>query len=407
MANPYLSPANQTVVQNITSQVTSALNNAVGDAVNSVTDSIASALSTSGLPGGAAAVIASAGVNQLISGGASFFDSGSPDRISTNGLINRNLTSITTSNPETAIPYSQTTTTGGATYCYPPVPGPYYLKLDFAKYARPDPLSNTTLNSIGSVILPMPNGEGLKDATQADWQSKNLGKWGNIMDNLKRVTGGAQMQDWKQLMSNGADAALYGIDDAVSNMGGGAGELTQAMESANGLAPNPALSMIFGGVSFRTFQFSWTFVPRNDAESNTIRDMVKFIKAKQLPTFTGSGHNQGSSFFFDYPAIVKPSFGLGQEYMTDFKYCVITDVTAHFSPIGEAPSFYSSTKAPVAVALSISLTEMELRTATDYDPTAVGNGSAAATVAANVKSAINSVIPGSSQVLGTLSGFGG
>jgi hypothetical protein len=104
---------------------------------------------------------------------------------------------------------------------------------------------------------------------------------------------------------------------------------------------------------------------------------------------------------------VKPSFGLGQEYMTDFKYCVITDVTAHFSPIGEAPSFYSSTKAPVAVALSISLTEMELRTATDYDPTAVGNGSAAATVAANVKSAINSVIPGSSQVLGTLSGFGG
>jgi hypothetical protein len=93
-----------------------------------------------------------------------------------------------------------------------------------------------------------------------------------------------------------------------------------------------------------------------------------------LPSFSGS-----TSLLFNYPAVVKPSFylsgldpkGLG---ITAFKQCAIRDVTARFSPQGEAPSFYSTSAAPVFISLSISLQEIEYMMAEDYDPNAKSFG---------------------------------
>jgi len=370
--NPYVQSAQQTVVSNITSAATGAVNSLVNNVqgalggVGSIASGLADALSSGGISGGAAAGLMSSKLDTLISGSSSFFTAGSPERITTNALANRNLSASRGSNPETQIPGNQSKTTGGPRLQYPPSPAPYYMKFEFAKYARATPLANTTLDVIGTVILPMPDGDALIDNTTALWTVKNGEQYGNALDNMKSV---GDIKDVAGVQAVSGDTALYAVDRAARLAG--QDDIVDVAESQLGIATNPALAQTFTGVDFRTFTFKWMFAPKTDSESNTIRDIVKFFKAKHLPTFTGSGGNGGTSFFFNYPAIVKPSFSLGQEYMTDFKYCVMKSVNVSYAPQGTA-AFYSSTKAPVFITLSIELQEMEYRLATDYDSNAKG-----------------------------------
>jgi hypothetical protein len=373
--NPYVQLSQQTVVSNITSAATGAVNNLVHNVqgalggVGSIASGLADALSSGGMSGGAAAGLMSSKLDTLISGSSSFFAAGSPERITTNALANRNLSASAGSNPETKIPGAKSMTSG-AHYVYPPVPAPYYMKLEFAKYARQSPLSNTTLDVIGTVILPMPDGDGLVDNTTANWETQPLGLLGNALDAIADVSSLKNADLGNMVTAQTGDIGMAAGSAIASALGGD--NIVDALASATGLAPNPSVSTMFKGVGFRNFTFKWMFAPKEDSESLLIRDIIKFIKSKQLPTFTGSGGTGGTSLFFNYPAIVKPSFSLGQEYMTDFKYCVMKSINVSYAPQG-TPAFYSSTKAPVFISLSIELEEMEYRLSEDYNPNAKGD----------------------------------
>jgi hypothetical protein len=128
--------------------------------------------------------------------------------------------------------------------------------------------------------------------------------------------------------------------------------------------------------------------PKTEQESDVIRNIIRLLKAKHLPTYAGNSTN----LFFNYPALCKPSFSLGQKYLTDFKYCVIKSVNVSYSPQGEVPSFYSASKAPVFIALSIQLEEIQYQLSKDYGGALTGPSaaSAASGVFDNINKVINS-----------------
>jgi len=383
--NPYVQQVNQSVVSNITSAATGAVNNLIKNvdgalgAAGGIASGLAGSLASAGVPIGAVGDIMSSQLDQLISGGSSFFTTNNPNRMMGNALANRNFAATNGSNPEIQIPSQQHQTTGGVNYVYPPDPAPYFMKFEFFKYTRPSPFTETTSQSLGSIILPMPL-NGLVDATSATWQSRELNAAGNVLDALKDSDVGIKKAQEGGL-AGVADQGLNTIEDAAmaqSNRLGAAisQELVDARNSQLGLVDNPSLSQLFQGVGFRQFSFNWTFAPKTDQESLLLRDMIRFIKAKHLPTFTGSGGTNGTSYLFNYPAIVKPSFGgtagsTAEQFMTSFKFCVLKNVVANFAPQG-VPAFYSSTKAPVFITLQMDFEEMEYVLATDYDPNAKG-----------------------------------
>jgi hypothetical protein len=385
--NPYVQSVNQTVVSNLTSAAGGAVNNLVNNVMGSagaaggIISNISGALSAAGVSSGSLAGIVSGKLDSLITGASSYFASGSPARTTLNALANRNFAVSNGTNPESKISSSSNKTNGGTAYSYPPIPAPYYMMLNFYDYKRPTPFDNTTLPATGSVILPLPDGSGLNDNTSANWEGTALGIAGNVLDAFGSIDKLKTLGTAEAIKGQGGDAAIYALDQAASAF---SSEAAGAAESQLGIAPNPAMSMLFKGVEFRSFSFKWTFAPKNEQESNILKDLIRFIKAKHLPTFTGTG-TAGSSYLFNYPSICKPSFSLGQDYMTDFKYCVIKSVNVGYSPQGDAPSFYAKTKAPVFITLSIDLQEMQYRMADDYDPNAKGK-----TAASVVGSQLNS-----------------
>ena len=269
----------------------------------------------------------------------------------------------------------QQATTAKYTISYPTDLPKYYMTFKVYNYVRQKPSGNTTSNLKYTIALPLPDGEGITDNTSTQWNDSSLGHWGNALENssqIKNMIKGFLQSGQNGTISDpstndstksafGGDVLIYAADAAARQS---SPELAGVAESLFGLAPNPALAMTFKQVDFRRFQFSWLLSARNKEETDIIKNIVVALKQAQLPNFT-----KGSSIIFQYPNIVVPTFVPNQDYMTDFKPCVITAVNVKYSPVSKAPSFYANSAAPVFVELSIALEEMQIRLPGDYKST--------------------------------------
>lgn len=279
------------------------------------------------------------------------------------------------SDPAQKTAASQQSTSGGGPLQYPNDLPKYYMTLSVYDYVRQTPIGSTLKKAKYTIALPLPDGEGLVDNTSTQWNDSALTHWGNALENSTNIqsmirgflnnsgTGGVVPDIQKNVGGTAGDIAIY-VADAVARTQ--SAELAGTIESQTGLAPNPALAMTFKQVDFRKFQFTWLLSAKNKAETDIIKNIVVALKQAQLPSFSA-----GSTAIFEYPSIVIPAIkpDSANNYMTDFKPSVITAVNVRYSPVAKAPSFYSTTGAPVFVELSIALEEMQIRLPGDYKST--------------------------------------
>ena len=397
--NPYVQSGNQTVISNITSSAGGAVQNisknsqgALGS-LGSLATSVLQVLSLAGLRPSSSGDIMSSQLDTLISGSDSFFSSGSPSRISANALANRNLASEENSNPEIAISQNQNNTNSGTSLQYPSDLPPYFMTLTFYDYKRLDSFRDTKMDISGpAIVLPLPDGSGLYDHTTATYSQTSLGLAGNVLDAVKNVGSLKSTLEQKgigaAIYESGAEGGLYAADTLGAARVGE--EVAGAGESQLGLVANPSLSMLFKGINFREFNLKWTFSAKTEAESNTLRAIIKTLKKNHLPTLT-----KGAHLLFNYPKIVKPTIGgtagsVAGQFMTDFEYCVLNAVNIDYSPQGEAPSFYAKSKAPVFISIQIQLTEMQYRLPGSYGGSDIG-GSAGDALEKGGKNILDSV----------------
>ena len=275
---------------------------------------------------------------------------------------------------------------------------PYYMTFNFFKYKRPSQFGTTTFDPIGeTILLPLPDGQGLVDNSQANWTESSLGLAGNALDSIKNAD-----QYTKALKKDGpaaaaanlaAEAGMVIAIKASANIPsefGNVGDVAGTIESQVGAVENTGAAQLFKGVGMRQFSFTWTFAPKNVDESNNIKKIIDIFKRNHLPTFMAAG----GSFMFNYPNIVHPSYGglLDQStnpYLPTFEYCAISEVNVSYSPQGVAPSFYAKSKAPVFIQLSITLKELNIRLGDKYGGTNIGAGALD-----NLKSQVGAAIKG-------------
>ena len=291
----------------------------------------------------------------------------------------RNSGSSLGSIPESTVADKIKDNTNG-TVIFPSDTPPYYMTFNFFKYKRPSQFGTTTFDPIGeTILLPLPDGQGLVDNSQANWTESSLGLAGNALDSLKNA------DQYKAAFTKdgfaggtanvGAEVALVLATRLAANLPSEFGDGAGTIESQFGAVENPGAAQLFKGVGMRQFSFTWTFAPKNVGESNNIKKIIDIFKRNHLPTFMAAG----GSFMFNYPNIVHPSYGglLDQstnQYLPTFEYCAISEVNVSYSPQGVAPSFYAKSKAPVFIQLSITLKELNIRLGDKYGGKNIGAG---------------------------------
>jgi len=114
---------------------------------------------------------------------------------------------------------------------------------------------------------------------------------------------------------------------------------------------------VFQGVGFRSHQFTYKFIARNQDESDVIKNIINTFKFFMLPSFAG-----GSSLAFNYPDEFEIKFAEEiSPYLYDIGTCVLKDVSVNYNGEG-IPLFFENSGAPVSIELSLSFQETQIYT---------------------------------------------
>ena len=263
--------------------------------------------------------------------------------------------------------------------------------------------TNGTTSSLGSVSLPVP--ANLGTTYQIDYGEQELGA---VKQTLVDALGGPdQKQALGDIATLGGGAllgagvgALMGTSKiiaaiagmagaaaasaltggtagsaAVSELIGQAGDVGQASAAQFGVARNPHRVVLFNSVGFRVHQYSYTFIPQNRKESDTLRSIIHFFKYHSAPSMSGAKQIAvpfgkkieitAGKHFFDYPEYFQIEYS-NRDYLFTIGPSFLTSVGVEYQPSGPAytrdADNPSSAPAPYAITLQLQFKETEIVT---------------------------------------------
>jgi hypothetical protein len=137
--------------------------------------------------------------------------------------------------------------------------------------------------------------------------------------------------------------------------------------NAAGYAINPQQQLLFDGIDFRSYQMAFTFTPRNQSESQTVRDIIKKFRSHASPVIQTGAKSMAfivpDSFIIQFFQI-----GAGQnQYITKLKESVLTGVDVNYSPNGIWSAHADGS--PTQIQMTLQFKEIAL-----VDRTAIENG---------------------------------
>jgi hypothetical protein len=138
------------------------------------------------------------------------------------------------------------------------------------------------------------------------------------------------------------------------------------LSRASGSVLNPNLELLFGGVNLRSFAFDFDFAPRDEKESNVVKEIIRVFKQSMAPK-TGS-NTEGAGLFISAPNIFLLKYKSGNQdhpYLNKFKPCALTSMGMNYTGSGSYSTY--ADKTPVHMKLSLSFTELNPIYNEDYN----------------------------------------
>jgi len=200
-----------------------------------------------------------------------------------------------------------------------------------------------------------------------------------------------------ELIGNMGNLGMAGIGSMITKvLGGGAlvggvlgalggGAIQKGIAFGTKSASNPYMEMVFTGMGFRDFSFSFNFMPVNSIEVVNVIEIIKLFRLHSKPSYVGEGTGITGKAFFAYPMYFDIEFLTltsnagsqlqnvskdkeGEYYVTNkyipkIKRCVCNSVVTNFTPAGMWAAFESGK--PVNTELTLSFKEIELVMAED------------------------------------------
>ena len=142
---------------------------------------------------------------------------------------------------------------------------------------------------------------------------------------------------------------------------------------ATGSVINPNMELLFEGVNLRSFAFDFDFAPRDEKESNVVKEIIRIFKISMAPK-TGS-NTAGAGLFISAPNIFLLKYKSGSQdhpYLNKFKPCALTSMGMNYTGSGSYATY--ADKTPVHMKLSLSFTELNPIYNEDYKPSDIGVG---------------------------------
>ena len=236
-----------------------------------------------------------------------------------------------------------------------------------------------------SLVIYLPIPQNIQAAYSVQYEQAELGALGRegarvaagkgIDTSAENVAGGALNLLAQAVDSGAAGAAITGgaakagssiKGKVLSKIGGGIGAIAGGITAGGlkgvqfglGTARNPHMAQVFKNVQFRSHQLAFKLAPKSIEEQNRLRDIIKAFKIAMHPNYRLAGH------FFDYPGQFDIDLvtGKSDQYFFNMGPSVLTSMSVDYLPNGPQVHSIDGTKAPIAVSLSLTFTELQIVT---------------------------------------------
>jgi hypothetical protein len=235
------------------------------------------------------------------------------------------------------------------------------LTTDAIALYMPDTLNYSYSQSYDQLSL---GGEALGQAVAAG---------ASLIDAFKSGEGAADTIK-KTAAAGGETAKLLALQKGASTVGSltGSGQTAQlGFTAVTGTVQNPMLEMIYKSPNFRTFQFDFTFYPRDEREALEVQKIIERFRFHQAPELSSA---QG---FLIPPSEFDIKFyygGVQNPNIPSIATCVLTTIDVNYAPNGwsafEVPGENSPavgrTGMPVAIQVTLQFQETTYLTKTDF-----------------------------------------
>ena len=226
--------------------------------------------------------------------------------------------------------------------------GQHYMMINSYKSTSAISSADTIISSIGLYIPPA----ALTTKFTGDYSSKDGAATTAAMGSISKG------EFLKSLRATGEK-----ISTAVTSAADTGGFL-----SARGLTPNNHVALLYKGPgSFRDHSFAFKFFPKNESESDLVKDIISEFKNGTLPKLSNdNSNNLLNSSFFKAPRHHKIKFfnGAGENpYLFTIGTSVIKDMSVNYDP--QSLVGFHSDGSPVQIDLTLTFQEIELQVSED------------------------------------------
>lgn len=180
---------------------------------------------------------------------------------------------------------------------------------------------------------------------------------GGVANHVYSGTAGAVA---KAADAEGSGPAINSVNNKFKVASAITGLVKSAATGSNGILAtstkstiNPYLTMLFRGVDFRTFEFTFKIYPHSEKDCNMIRDMINSLRIASLPKARGPIYQFPNEFEIRYKHGKRDN-----PFLPRFKRCVITKLDTNFTGSGQFITMRNGF--PSEIVLSLQFSEIEV-----------------------------------------------
>ena len=169
------------------------------------------------------------------------------------------------------------------------------------------------------IKLPMPQ-EGIGSSYGVEYENVPLGLAGALVGGL---ASGQSISDLMKASAAPLVRAAAGWAVGQLDTGGNQSNFNigSTFEAVTRSVQNPRKEVLFKGVKYREFSYSFTFAPNNNAECFTVREIIRLLKSHMMPTMVLS------SFYLRFPSEFDISYHFNDgvnPYVNNIGRCCLT-----------------------------------------------------------------------------------
>lgn len=187
---------------------------------------------------------------------------------------------------------------------------------------------------------------------------------GKVIDMMRNMNAFAETIDENTISALQTSLAGQAINQLGANV-----NPQSLITRSSGQILQSNLELLFNNVTLRSFPFTFDFTPREPAEAQMVKKIIRTIKKATVP-------KRGNGVFINSPDLFQFQYVAGGQrqhpFLNKFKVGVVENVSVDYTASGTYATY--SDRTPVHVRMSLSFKEINPIYMEDYDDAAAQDG---------------------------------